>query len=85
MVLTQFLVGLVLLVLETLLDLLDDIIPGDLIGWVTLFAGQLGSLLSYGPASALGLLVVAYLAVDTAINAYTFAITSYKLIPAKAT
>lgn len=83
--LVQFLVTLVLTVVETVIVMLDNVIPGDMIGWVETFVGQLGSLLSYGPASALALLVATYFAVDLAINAYTFAVTTYRLIPAKAT
>jgi hypothetical protein len=83
--LLQWLAGAVALVIGTLLDGLEGLVPAEVFGFVETFASQLGYLLSFGPASAIGVLVVCYYAVDLGLNAYVFAVTTYRLIPAKAT
>lgn len=83
--LTEFLAHMVVLVVSPIVAGLEDVVHPDLFEYVADFAEQLGHLLSFGPASAIGVLVVTYYAVDLFLNAYTFAITTYRLIPAKAT
>jgi hypothetical protein len=83
--LTEFLAQAVAFVLGTALQAVEGVVPEVVFDWLDGLASNVAYLLSFGPASAIAVIVGAYYAVDLAINAYVFAVTTYKLIPAKAT
>lgn len=83
--LTQFLAEAVAYVLGTALAAVEGIVPGSVLDWIDGLASNVAYLLSFGPGSAVGVIVATYYAVDLAINAYVFAVTTYKLVPIKST
>jgi hypothetical protein len=82
---TSLLVDVVSWVIETALQLLDSIIPQTLLDMADDVVSQFTAILSFVPAAAFAYLLGAWFLFDTALNAYTFAWETYRLVPAKFT
>lgn len=70
--------------IETALAFLGFAIPVSVLSMASEGLGVLATMFSFGPAGIVGICLVAYLAIDTALNGFVFAISVYRLIPFKA-
>lgn len=82
---SQLLIDVVGWVLEAALDALDSIIPASWFGYIDTAFGVLGNVLSFTPGAILLGLIALTFAVDLALNAWDFIVSTYRLIPAKFT
>ena len=81
LVLTSLVSELVHFVIESLLMILADLIPASVLGWVESAADGFASLMAFTPVTAVVLLMTIWIVVDTALQAYNFAVETYRLIP----
>lgn len=83
--LTQLLFDALMWFLDGALTLVSFVVPEAAMEAVGTGMAFLAVMLSYGPAGLVGVCLLAYLAIDTALNGFVFAISTYRLIPAKMT
>lgn len=71
--------------IDGFLSLVDYVIPPPLDAAWSQGLGLFGSVFSFVPAAAFGYLLISWLAFDTALNTYEFAVNTYRLFPGKFT
>lgn len=81
---TQLLFNVLIWALETFLSVLGFVVPPAMLDFFGVGASFMGHMLSFGPAGIVGIAIAAYMVIDTSLNAFVFAVNTYRLIPAKA-
>lgn len=71
--------------LDGALALFTFVIPAGVVAVATSGFGTMAQMLSYGPAGIVGLCMAGYFVLDTALNAFVFSLSVYRLIPLKGT
>lgn len=82
--LTDWLFESVLWILGGVLDGLTGLIPPTLLDWFTNGIQAMSGIMAVGPMSSVLVLMSAWFLLDTALNAASFGLEAYRLIPFKA-
>lgn len=82
---STLLAGVLTWFLGSSLSLLDIAVPQVVLDTAATGFGHVAELMGYGPVGLVGAAILFYIAVDTGLNAFVFAISTYRLIPLKGT